>query len=194
MWQNRDHNNQNKNKPAHLVAATQRCPRAHWMAMAAYGHSNGDHDFSDDDLDDIPLGQLAELEHNAIQFTQAVNTNTQGQGGWMKGAGTGAPSSDYGDDFDDEDLDDAVVIDESRSTPAAIPTHSRTFQNPSQRETGLPHHFGNSSNRQRPDVPPFQASRISRPLRSNSIPVRQGSQQPLGGAEPADLLRELEEV
>ncbi|KAI9741488.1 MAG: hypothetical protein M1818_004294 [Claussenomyces sp. TS43310] len=59
--------------------------------------------FSDDGID---AATAAELESNAIQFTQHL---TQG------GRTSEPPSSDYGDDdFEDEDLDDAVVYDESR--------------------------------------------------------------------------------
>lgn len=71
--------------------------------MAA--HDDGESNYDDDDLDDLPTDALLELENNAIQFTQAQRVKAP-------------PSSDYGDDFEDEDLDDAVVIDESRSTPA----------------------------------------------------------------------------
>lgn len=76
--------------------------------MASYDEDT----FSDwGELENLPVDTLAELENNAIQFTQA-----------QQPARPVAPSSDYGDDFDDEDLDDNVVIDESRSTPAINPT------------------------------------------------------------------------
>lgn len=71
-------------------------------------HEDGENNFSDDDfLNDIPADALDELENNAIAFTQAQ----------IKAP----PSSDYGDEFDDDDLDDAVVIDEARSAPAVVP-------------------------------------------------------------------------
>ena len=77
--------------------------------------ADGENNFSDDDLDELPANALQELENNAIQFTQAV---TQVR--------LNAPtSSNYGDEFDDEDLDDAVVIDEARSAPAANPIFHR---------------------------------------------------------------------
>ncbi|CAG8973689.1 hypothetical protein HYALB_00006959 [Hymenoscyphus albidus] len=66
-------------------------------------------DYFSDDVDVLNgLGNdyLTELENNAIQFTQAQARTKV------------APSSDYGDGIDDEDFDDAVVIDESRSIPA----------------------------------------------------------------------------
>jgi hypothetical protein len=77
------------------------------------GHDDGESNYDNDDLDDLPSDALIELENNAIQFTQAQRVKA-------------APSSDYGDDFEDEDLDDAVVIDESRSTPAIVPTLRQT--------------------------------------------------------------------
>lgn len=79
------------------------------------GYDDGEDFFDDDDLDALPHDTLLELENDAIQFTQA-----QTQAARQKPP----PSSDYGDEFDDEDLDDAVVIDESRST-AAIPPVQR---------------------------------------------------------------------
>jgi len=72
------------------------------------GFADGENNFSDDDLDDLPVNALQELENNAIQFTQAATQVRQKP----------PPSSDYGDEFDDDDLDDAVVIDEARSAPA----------------------------------------------------------------------------
>src|SRR3954467_9686837 len=103
--------------------------------MAGYAH--GDNNFSDDEFEDafgdLPDNALLELENNAIQFTQ-VNAQVRVKA---------APSSDYGDDFDDEDLDDAVVIDESRST--AIPVHNRNNSGPvSQRENLGQQRVGNS--------------------------------------------------
>ncbi|CAD6448649.1 682f48f5-55cb-4af9-b9bc-b85d7091a730 [Sclerotinia trifoliorum] len=71
-------------------------------------HEDGENNFSDDDfLNDIPADALEELENNAIAFTQAQ----------IKAP----PSSDYGEELDDDDLDDAVVIDEARSVPAVAP-------------------------------------------------------------------------
>lgn len=64
-------------------------------------------EYSDDDLDDLPLNTLNELESNAIEFTQRQQA-------------THEISSDYGDDLHDDIFDDAVVIDESKTR--AIPT------------------------------------------------------------------------
>ncbi|KAF7869664.1 hypothetical protein EAF04_004448 [Stromatinia cepivora] len=71
-------------------------------------HEDGENNFSEDDfLNDIPADALEELENNAIAFTQAK----------IKAP----PSSDYGEGFDDDDLDDAVVVDEASSAPVVAP-------------------------------------------------------------------------
>jgi len=75
-----------------------------------------DETFDDFDLDDLPNDALEELESNAIHFTQA-QLNEQASAHIVK-----RESSDYGDDFGDDDLDNNVVIDESRSTPALNPS------------------------------------------------------------------------
>ncbi|KAK7744317.1 hypothetical protein SLS62_010275 [Diatrype stigma] len=62
-------------------------------------------DFSDDDLDALNANALQELENNAIQFTQAQKKYDE-------------PSQNFLDyDFEDDDLDDAVVQDELRGNP-----------------------------------------------------------------------------
>ncbi|EHK98410.1 hypothetical protein M7I_5785 [Glarea lozoyensis 74030] len=105
--------------------------------------NGGDNNFSDDDFDDLPNDYLAELEHNAIQFTQA---QTQPRVLKQPAAVNAAPSSDYGDDIDDEDLDDAVVIDESRSTPAIIPNLQREHTSQAvQREQFRQQRYGNAT-------------------------------------------------
>lgn len=78
--------------------------------------------WDDDDLDFLGDNQLAELEHNAIQFTQQHqqqvqqprhnnarrDSNRNGNGY----ARQGHMGSDYGDeDFEDDDLDDGIVYD-----------------------------------------------------------------------------------
>jgi hypothetical protein len=135
--------------------------------------NRGEHFYSDDDLDDLPNDYLAELEHNAIQFTQAhTQPRTLNAGADLKVA----PSSDYGDDIDDEDLDDAVVIDESRSTPVAIPNLQRDVPNQAvQREqfrqhlygsgtVGNPHATGLDNGKARMPPPPM----FSQPIPSGS--------------------------
>lgn len=66
-------------------------------------------DFSDDDLDALNANALQELENNAIQFTQAQKKYDE-------------PSQNFLDyDFEDDDLDDAVVQDELRGNPILPP-------------------------------------------------------------------------
>ncbi|KAF3065900.1 putative dna repair protein rad26 protein [Daldinia childiae] len=60
-------------------------------------------DFSDDDFDTLNANILQELENNAIQFTQAQKKYQQSQ-----------TQPQLVDDFEDDDLDDAVVQDELR--------------------------------------------------------------------------------
>jgi hypothetical protein len=73
------------------------------------GQDDGDDFFSDSDFDDLPRNALDELENNAILHTQHQTQATQ--------IINVPPSSDYGDGFDDEDLDDAVVFDEAQGVP-----------------------------------------------------------------------------
>lgn len=68
---------------------------------------DGDDFFSDDGLDGLAPDALDEIENNAIRYTQYQATQ----------ALTLPPSSDYGDDLDDEDLDDAVVFDGAHVDP-----------------------------------------------------------------------------
>lgn len=68
-----------------------------------------DDDFSDDGIDALPRNALDELENNAILHTQHQTQATQ--------IIIAPPSSDYGDGFDDNDLDDAEVFDEAYGLP-----------------------------------------------------------------------------
>jgi hypothetical protein len=87
--------------------------------------------FDDFNLEDLPHDALDELETKAIQYTQNQPSFA-------------APaSSDYGDDFEDEDLDDNVVIDELRSTPA---------RNPAFQPRKLPQHHRNPPRHAAPSV------------------------------------------
>ena len=148
--------------------------------------------FSDwGDLETLPDHALAELESNAIQFTQA-----------QQPAQSVAPSSDYGDDFDDEDLDDNVVIDESKSTPALNSTFQPRRPTPSQ--------FNRDRFPQRPApsaivYPPVQQRSYPQPPRfSQYQPPQPSLQQPARvnpqtqsqepNDEQADLQRQIEEV
>lgn len=76
------------------------------------GQDDGDNYFSDSELDELPQNALDELENNAILHTQHQTQATQ--------IINLPPSSDYGDGFDDDDLDDAVVIDEAQGVPERV--------------------------------------------------------------------------
>ncbi|KAK2624468.1 hypothetical protein QTJ16_006418 [Diplocarpon rosae] len=160
------------------------------------GYEDGESFFGDDDLDALPEDALDALENNAIQFTQAQTQAPRLQP---------PPSSDYGDEFDDEDLDDAIVIDESRSPAAVVngPRRSNPAQ-ASQRE----HVNSNLSfpSRQWPGPPPkFSQSRhnpqILPNLESRAVPeqesrvVDQGSAHATErGAEAERLCQMVEEL
>jgi hypothetical protein len=77
------------------------------------GFDDGEDFFSDDDLDALPQDALQQLENNAIQQTQFQATQAVGFISTPP-----RPSSDYGDGFDDDDLDDAIVIDEAQVAPS----------------------------------------------------------------------------
>lgn len=152
------------------------------------GHADAESNFSDDDLDDLPPNALQELENNAIRLTQAANT---------QGRREVPPSSDYGDDFDDEDLDDAVVIDEARSAPAIVPAlHRANVSKASQREQQLinTRPFSNTFNasRQRQDALLQQPGPAGIP-RKQPVLARQGSEAQVKD-EAALLRRQVEEV
>jgi hypothetical protein len=155
------------------------------------GYADAESSFSDDDLDLLPPNALAELESHAIRSTQAANPQNRREV---------PPSSDYGDNFEDEDLDDAVVIDEARSAPAIVPSLHRNVSQPSQRAPFPRQPYGTTSiaGRQRPDGYPHQPFRDHLPgpaAMPHKMPMaaRQGSQT--GGTDEAAVLRrQLEEV
>ena len=156
-------------------------------------HAERESNFSDDDLDDLPPNTLAELENNAIRLTQAAHTH---------GGRDVPPSSDYGEDFDDEDLDDAVVIDEARSAPAIVPAlHRQPLSQTSQRDQQFLHRrpYGNASHAsiQRQEALLHQPSRDRLPspavLPRKPAPLRQGSQTQATD-EVALLRSQLEEA
>jgi hypothetical protein len=159
--------------------------------MAGYADADPENDFSDDDLDHLPLHALAELEHNAIQFTQATQAQLKAP-----------PSSDYGDDFGDEDLDDAVVIDEARSAPAIVPALRRNgLSQTAQREQLRGQRYANPqgvAHQQRPQECLQQPNRDRLPglvsiPRNGSVAARQGSQS-VATDEAVALRKQLEEV
>lgn len=122
-------------------------------------------EFSDDGFDDLNESALQELENNAIQFTQ-VQKSAQSQA---------APKQyDNGYDFEDDDLDDTVVIDEHAQPPPrpAIDT-SRPVQQP---------HHGASQR--------WSQHLASRPQYPRPIPQPQPSQRyPLPSARPQPLIQ-----
>jgi hypothetical protein len=157
------------------------------------GYADGENNFSDDDLDDLPVDALQELENNAIQFTQACVT-------------VKAPPSDYGDEFDDEDLDDAVVIDEAKSAPAVVPPFSRGPQSQApQREQFRQQRYGaprspNLVNRSRPNVSPTlnqpnqSQPHVSIHIQQHESMVAQQGSLPESGEKVDDLQRQIQEV
>ena len=166
-------------------------------------HEDEENPFSDDDLDELPPNAFAELENNAIRATQAP---TQ-----VIGTRVTAPtSSDYGDDFEDEDLDDAVVIDEAKSAPAVIPArHSHAKGQASQRERFRQQRYGTISN-PNPSLAnrhPYSASPASSSLhqpsrfppriltpQNESMVAQQGSQPEAADPKVESLQRQVEQV
>lgn len=161
------------------------------------GHDEEDY-FDDDDLDALPDSEFVELENKAIQFTQAQTQATRA---------VVAPSSDYGDDFDEVDFDDdAVVVDESRSTPAIVTSIHRGIPGQAtQQEQFRQQRYGtvNSSNsitqlanRPRPTPPRFNEKiQVRRPAvvpLNDSIVAQQGSQ--VSDVNVESLQKQLEEV
>lgn len=161
--------------------------------MAAHGHDSGESYFDDDDLDTLPADALLELENNAIQFTQFTQAHRA----------KAAPSSDYGDDFEDEDLDDAVVIDESRSTPAILPIpRQNALGQATQHERFRQQRYGtanstNLANRPRYNPPPKfnDSSRLpSAPIAQIAPVLDQQAEQQTPLPDPTILQRQIDEV
>lgn len=149
-----------------------------------------DDEFSDDEfgLNDIPDDALEELESKAIQFTQAQHPAHNSP------VTAAAPLSDYGDDFDDDDLDDNVVIDESRSTPALNPTFQHRSLSQQRKlpqrlaSNNAPSHYINTERRSVPPPPLFNQSQ-----QSTTYPEHNGALE----IQPdivAQLRRQLDEV
>jgi len=164
-----------------------------------------DHDFgfSDDELDSLPVDAFVELETNAIQLTQ-VHTQTR----YSKTAAAvkAAPSSDYGDEIGEEDLDDAVIIDESRSTPAiiqglqrSVPSQAVQREHFRQQRYGTianpqPHLADRRGNRPTPPPPPRFSQTNQLPQRAqipqhDSMRAEHGSQPSVTGDNAADKMR-----
>jgi hypothetical protein len=149
-----------------------------------------DDSFDEFGLDDLPDDALDELEHNAIQFTQAQHNDH------ATARPAAAGSSDYGDNFGDDDLDDNVVIDESRSTPAINPTfqprHSSQHNKlPQRAASNVPSYHPPVERRSAPPPPLFRQSQQS------AIVPQRGSEPPVYGSQGdklAELQRQLNEV
>ena len=163
--------------------------RVHGMA----GYDDGDSIYGDDDLDALPEDTLDQLENNAILFTQA---QTQAP------LPHHPPTSDYGDDFDDEDLDDAVVIDESRSTPAVNVYNNRHVPGHSSQQFRPPQYgSANSalSSKLRSNPPPKlnqSSSRYPRPpvvTENGSLRIEQASAPPTQSISEVERLRHMVE-
>ncbi len=73
-------------------------------------------DFSDDDFDALNANALQELENSAIQFTQAQKSFEPRN---PPPARALQPQHDVGYDFEDDDLDDAVVVVQDALLPSA---------------------------------------------------------------------------
>ncbi|KUJ16318.1 uncharacterized protein LY89DRAFT_669845 [Mollisia scopiformis] len=163
------------------------------------GHDEDD-EYDDDDLDALPDNELVELENNAIQFTQAQTQAAR--------AKVPAPSSDYGDEFDDLDIDEEIVIDESRSTPAIVPFHRHIPGQVTQQQQFRQQRYGtiNNSNsisqltnRSRPTPPQFNETIYNRPSipipLNDSVVAQQGSQaSATSDIKVENLQKQLEEV
>ena len=155
------------------------------------GFADGENNFSDDDLDDLPTNALQELENYAIQYTQETQSRLKAP-----------PSSDYGDEFDDEDLDDAVVVDEAKSARAVNSIFNRGLRSEAtQREQFRQQRYGapSNSNLPRPAPPTFnQRNRgpPSGPLeiqQHESTLAQQGSLQE-SGRKMDNLQRQIDEL
>lgn len=134
----------------------------------------GEDFFSDDDLD---TAAFDELENNAIQATQAQTQALR--------AAPQQQSSDYGaPDLEGDDLDDAVVVDEARSTPSIIPILQKNGVAQAQerfrsQEDGVTQSATQSQRKQIASIPPRQTIPYhpspSIP-RDESMRAQQGSQ------------------
>ena len=162
------------------------------------GQSDGESVYGDDDLDALPNDAFVLLEEEAFSYTQAQSQAP------LKAA----PSSDYGDEIDEEDLDKEVVVDGSRIAPAIhqnsplvrSPIVNRAVPGPTQQEQFRQQRYGlndNSSlaNRQRYNPPPKfdDTSRVLAP-----VPIAQhepeDEQMEAAGPDVLSLQRQVEEV
>ncbi|RKF56411.1 putative dna repair protein rad26 [Erysiphe neolycopersici] len=101
-----------------------------------------DEEFSDDDLDKLPQDTFIELENKAIQYTQAQ----------AQARLNAVSTSDYGDDLEDDDLKDAIVIDRSSSTQAIIQSLQKNKTNVAELQKDAVLQISQSSHRQEPNL------------------------------------------
>jgi hypothetical protein len=170
-------------------------PTINGFSRGMAGQNEGDDFFSDNDLDALPQNALDELENNAILHTQRFTQATQ--------IIRAPPSSDYGDLFDDDDLDDAVVFDEAQGLPDRLqPLHSRNAGSVSQQEDFRKARYGGSNNInslidrpviQKPSIPTDSARRPQQ----HAYPEGQRVAFPIQGRpDPTidELQRQVQEV
>ncbi|KAH6631265.1 hypothetical protein F5144DRAFT_547403 [Chaetomium tenue] len=124
-------------------------------------------DFSDDGFDDLNDTVLQELENNAIQFTQAQQL-AQSQ------AAPPVQDNAFEYDFDDDDLDDTVVIDEHALPPPRPPQQTAL-------PTQQPRHPTTGIQRWNPQLPPSRSVYPQRP---------QYVQPPVSSARPQQAPRQ----
>ncbi|KAK4151703.1 hypothetical protein C8A00DRAFT_16920 [Chaetomidium leptoderma] len=128
-------------------------------------------DFSDDDLDDLNETVLQELENNAIQFTQAQKlAPTQAAPPTQHNA-----YDAYEYDFDDDDLDDTIVIDEHAQPPPRPPPQQAPPNQPPRHGAGLP--ATQRWNQHLPPSRPAYPPRPQYPASSRPIPQPLASQR-----------------
>lgn len=156
-------------------------------------------EYSDDDLDDLPESALRQLEHNAIQSTQALRRVTAPKQP-LRPYPNPPPFDTLGlDDDDDLDLDDSDVFNQStaaaapgaRAQPPAAHRADRTFPDESQaplpqrwnpRAPNAPANVPRPPNAPVPAPRRFQESQSFRPPALHNRP--QPSQFPRGFAPP----------
>ncbi|KAK4095926.1 hypothetical protein N658DRAFT_459540 [Parathielavia hyrcaniae] len=114
-------------------------------------------DFSDDSLDDLNETVLQELENNAIQFTQARQSPSQAAQPQPRFQNAPTQHSAVEYDFDDDDLDDTIVIDE-HAQPQRPPPHAQQPLPPQPR-----HAAAGGTQRWNHHLPPSRPSYPTRP-------------------------------
>jgi hypothetical protein len=131
-------------------------------------------EFSDDSLDDLNDTDLQALENNAIQFTQAKLGQSQ------------AAPTQHEYEFEDDDLDDTVVIDEHAQPPRPPP------QLPQKAPIHPPRHTNTAAGTRRwnQHLPPPRPSYPPRPQYppSRTVPQPQPSQRYPPSARPQQPL------